>query len=144
MLLKKRNTFISICVLFVFFFIFIWKQRLLQKAHINNSKVKACYVVLIRNSELEGILSTMEQIEDTFNKKFNYPYVFLNNEAFTQEFIDGVKSKTSSEVKFGELDSTMWGYPDYINQTYAADCRKHMEEQGVPYALSESYRHMCR
>ncbi|KAG1147356.1 hypothetical protein G6F37_002022 [Rhizopus arrhizus] len=86
----------------------------------------------------------MEQIEDTFNKKFNYPYVFLNNEAFTQEFIDGVKSKTSSEVKFGELDSTMWGYPDYINQTYAAECRKHMEEQGVPYALSESYRHMCR
>jgi alpha 1,2-mannosyltransferase len=28
----------------------------------------------------------MKQMEDRFNKKYNYPYVFLNEEPFTDEF----------------------------------------------------------
>ena len=29
----------------------------------------------------------MKQLEDRFNKKFNYPYVFLNEEPFSEDFI---------------------------------------------------------
>ncbi|CEP15161.1 hypothetical protein [Parasitella parasitica] len=86
----------------------------------------------------------MSQIEDTFNSKFGYPYVFLNNEPFTDDFKSTVASLTDAEVLFGLLNSTMWGYPDFIDQEYAAECRKSMAELGVPYASSESYRHMCR
>jgi len=28
----------------------------------------------------------MKQMEDRFNKKFNYPYVFLNEQPFSDEF----------------------------------------------------------
>jgi alpha 1,2-mannosyltransferase len=42
--------------------------------------------MLVRNSDLSGIMSSMRQIEDRFNRKFQYPYVFLNDEAFTQNF----------------------------------------------------------
>lgn len=106
--------------------------------------VKGCFVILIRNSELEGIMSTMSQIERTFNEKYSYPYVFLNNEEFSTEFESTVKSLTSAPVLFGKINDTMWGYPDYINQTYATECRNKMDAQGIPYGGSESYRHMCR
>lgn len=112
--------------------------------HRHAHKVKGCYVILIRNSELDGIASTMAQIEDTFNSKFDYPYVFLNDEPFTDHFKSTVASLTKARVLFGLLNSTMWGYPDFIDQEYAARCRESMAELGIPYASSESYRHMCR
>ncbi|KAG2201506.1 hypothetical protein INT46_007779 [Mucor plumbeus] len=112
--------------------------------HRHAHKVKGCYVILIRNSELNGIVSTMTQIENTFNSKFDYPYVFLNDEPFTDNFKSVVASLTEAQVLFGLLNSTMWGYPDFIDQEYAATRRKSMAELGIPYASSESYRHMCR
>lgn len=112
--------------------------------HRHAHKVKGCYVILIRNSELDGIASTITQIENTFNSKFDYPYVFFNDEPFTDNFKSTVASLTKSRVLFGLLNSTMWGYPDFIDQEYAAECRKSMTELGIPYASSESYRHMCR
>jgi len=43
-------------------------------------------VLLARNSDLSGVVSSMKQMEDRFNKKFQYPYVFLNEEPFTDDF----------------------------------------------------------
>lgn len=106
--------------------------------------VRACYVVLVRNQELNGLLSSMRQLEDTFNRKFNYPYVFLNDDEFTPEFIEMTSAATKSQVKYGKLDSQMWGYPSFINQTLAAENREAMAATGIPYGGSESYRHMCR
>lgn len=147
MTLKKKTLFFSIFT-FISLSILLWNQfnttKLRQVNNTSDNRVKACYVVLVRNSELDGIIPTMRQIEDTFNKKYNYPYVFLNNEPFTPEFMNKVRLSTNSDVLFGEIDQSMWGYPNHINQTYAAERRKEMEMQGVPYGSSESYRHMCR
>lgn len=49
-------------------------------------KANATFVMLVRNSDLPGIMSSMKQIEDRFNRKFNYPYVLLNDEPFTEDF----------------------------------------------------------
>ncbi|OBZ87940.1 Glycolipid 2-alpha-mannosyltransferase 2 [Choanephora cucurbitarum] len=110
----------------------------------NSSPVKACIVVLVRNSELNGILSTMTQLEKTYNSKFNYPYVFLNDDDFTEEFKERTTAVTKAATRYGKLDHQMWGYPSFINQTYAAECRAEMARYNIPYASSESYRHMCR
>ncbi|KAL0078764.1 nucleotide-diphospho-sugar transferase [Phycomyces blakesleeanus] len=106
--------------------------------------VRACFVILVRNNELGGIVSTISQIESTFNNKFKYPYIFLNDEEFTPEFVDTTSALTTSVTRYGKLDQQMWGYPSYINQTRAAENRHELAKQGVPYADSESYRHMCR
>ncbi len=50
-----------------------------------------CYVMAhrhlaARNGDLNGVVSSMKQLEDRFNKKFGYPYVFLNDELFDDEF----------------------------------------------------------
>jgi hypothetical protein len=39
-----------------------------------------------RNSELHAARSTIREVEDRFNKRFGYPWVFLNDEPFTDEF----------------------------------------------------------
>lgn len=66
------------------------------------------------------------------------------DEPFSEEFKAGVKKMTRSEVRFGYVPPEMWGYPDWIDQDYAAKQRKKMNDEGVIYGWSESYRHMCR
>ena len=39
-----------------------------------------------RNSDINGIMFSMKQLEDRFNKKFQYDYVFLNEQPFDQSF----------------------------------------------------------
>ena len=46
----------------------------------------AAIVFLARNREVYGILSSMQNIEDRFNRHRGYPYIFLNDEPFSEEF----------------------------------------------------------
>ena len=39
-----------------------------------------------RNTDLNGVVTSMKQMEDRFNKKFQYPYVFLNDQPFNDAF----------------------------------------------------------
>ena len=39
-----------------------------------------------RNGDLNGVVTSVKQMEDRFNKKFQYPYVFLNEEPFDEGF----------------------------------------------------------
>lgn len=64
-------------------------------------KTKAAFVTLVRNHELWDILSSIRQIEDRFNRNYHYPWVFLNEVPFTDEFIDMTTKLVSGEVKFG-------------------------------------------
>ena len=50
----------------------------------------ATFVFLARNSDLESVVSSVRQMEDRFNRKYNYPWVFLNDEPFSEEFIRSV------------------------------------------------------
>jgi alpha 1,2-mannosyltransferase len=50
-------------------------------------RAQAAIVVLARDSDLDGVLLSMQRMEARFNSKFGYPYVFLNNEAFGPTFI---------------------------------------------------------
>jgi alpha 1,2-mannosyltransferase len=42
--------------------------------------------MLARNGDLPGVVKSLKQMEDRFNKRFRYPYVFLNEEAFSDQF----------------------------------------------------------
>jgi alpha 1,2-mannosyltransferase len=69
-------------------------QTPLPEEYYNNStrpspqgrKANAVIVMLARNGDLGGITSSVKQMEDRFNKKFQYPYVFLNEELFSDDF----------------------------------------------------------
>ena len=52
----------------------------------NGPRANATFIILARNSELESAITTIRSIEDRFNRNYRYPYVFLNDEPFTDDF----------------------------------------------------------
>ena len=65
-------------------------------------RMKAAFVTLIRNSELWDIVKSIRQIEDRFNRHYHYPWVFLNDVPFSEEFINITSSLISGETKYGK------------------------------------------
>ena len=57
-------------------------------------KANAAFVILVRNHEVEQTVESLQQIEDRFNKKYGYNYVFLNEVPFTEQFIKYVSPHT--------------------------------------------------
>ena len=51
-----------------------------------DARANATFVVLARNSEAKGVEQSIRDIEARFNAQYQYPYVFLNDEEFTDEF----------------------------------------------------------
>jgi len=49
-------------------------------------RANATLVMLARNSELYSVISSVKSMEDRFNRRYNYPWVFLNDDDFTEEF----------------------------------------------------------
>ncbi|KAI8351479.1 glycolipid 2-alpha-mannosyltransferase-domain-containing protein [Choanephora cucurbitarum] len=107
-------------------------------------KEKAVIVVLVRNNEVGAMRRTMRDFEDRFNRKFNYPYVFLNDEPFTDEFKNAILAMTHADVKFGLVPSQMWSVPKHVNETVMNQQLTDYAARGVMYGGSLSYRHMCR
>lgn len=107
-------------------------------------RAKAAFVILVRNSELEGLKKTIPMLEKRFNARFGYPYVLLNDMPFEEEFKREVMLLTSSQVTFGTVPHEHWSYPEWINVTKADECRADMEARDIIYGGSLSYRHMCR
>ncbi|KAI8976443.1 nucleotide-diphospho-sugar transferase [Pilobolus umbonatus] len=105
---------------------------------------KAAFVMLARNDDLEGARYAIQQLEDRFNHQYNYPYVFLNDEEFDQEFVEYTSGLVSGESHYGLVGSNTWGYPDWVDLEKAAEGREKLMKEDVPYAEVESYRHMCR
>lgn len=53
-------------------------------------RANAALVMLVRNSEVNDAAASIMQVEDRFNRRFNYPWVFLNDEPFDEKFIQYV------------------------------------------------------
>src|SRR4051812_30646030 len=84
-------------------------------------RANAAFVVLARNKELDGVIQSMKSIERHFNHWFNYPYVFLNDGEFNETFKEEVKKYASSECTFGQIDDSLWGFPDWVDHEEAKE-----------------------
>ena len=54
------------------------------------------------------------------------------------------RASPGADMQFGFVPPQHWGYPSFVNQSYAEDCRQQMEADQVFYGGMESYHHMCR
>lgn len=104
----------------------------------------ACIYMLVRNWELHEALQSIRKIEDRFNRKFRYPWVFLNDEYFTDEFKTLTAGMVSGHSYYGHIEPEVWGVPSHINQTKMDECIEEMTANEVIYGFSRSYRNMCR
>lgn len=52
----------------------------------HSAKPKAALISLVRNCELPGLMQSMRQLEFQWNRKYTYPWIFFNDEPFSDEF----------------------------------------------------------
>jgi alpha 1,2-mannosyltransferase len=107
-------------------------------------RVNATFVTLARNSDVWEIAESIRQIEDRFNRRYNYDWVFLNDKPFDQTFKRITTSLVSGKTHYGEIPVEHWSFPPHIDQEKAKKVREDMKERKIIYGDSISYRHMCR
>ncbi|KAM0789293.1 hypothetical protein ACM66B_000133 [Microbotryomycetes sp. NB124-2] len=117
-----------------------------QDSHnMTSGKANAAFVVLARNSDVWEIVKSIRGIEDRFNHNFHYPYVFLNDEPFSEEFKRHTSTVASGVCTYGSIPREQWAdHGDWIDEERAAKARQAMADKNVIYGDSVSYREMCR
>ncbi|KAH8900220.1 glycolipid 2-alpha-mannosyltransferase [Thozetella sp. PMI_491] len=107
-------------------------------------RMNATFVTLARNSDVWEIARSIRQIEDRFNRRYNYDWVFLNDKPFDATFKKVTSSLVSGKTHYGEIPPEHWSFPDHIDQEKAKKVREDMAQRKIIYGDSISYRHMCR
>ncbi|CAI4051531.1 hypothetical protein SKDZ_15G2470 [Saccharomyces kudriavzevii ZP591] len=121
-----------------------YKYSKVETPRYSGSREKATFVTLVRNRDIYALAESIKSVEDRFNSKFNYDWVFLNDEEFTDEFKSLTTALVSGETKYGLIPQEHWSFPSWIDKEKAAQARKEMGENKVIYGDSIPYRHMCR
>jgi alpha 1,2-mannosyltransferase len=116
----------------------------LPPAKAPGARMNATFVTLARNSDVWEIARSIRQVEDRFNKKFGYDWVFLNDQPFDDQFKKVTTALTSGKARYGEIPKEHWSFPEWIDQDKAAKVRADMAAKKIIYGDSISYRHMCR
>ena len=82
-------------------------------------KPKACLLAVVEDDDMEGILKSINEMEDKFNRKFNYPWVFLTREGLNEEFQRALNETLRVDYKIAFIPDEYWEYPDFVDQDKA-------------------------
>ncbi|GAP87388.1 putative alpha -mannosyltransferase [Rosellinia necatrix] len=107
-------------------------------------RMNATFVTLARNSDVWDIARSIRQVEDRFNRRYNYDWVFLNDKPFDETFKKVTTSLVSGKTHYGQIPYEHWSFPPHIDQDKAKKVREDMAQRQIIYGDSISYRHMCR
>ncbi|KAL8784818.1 MAG: hypothetical protein Q9213_003722 [Squamulea squamosa] len=113
-------------------------------ADTGSERMNATFVTLARNSDLWEIVKSIRQVEDRFNRKFHYDWVFLNDKPFDETFKNVTTSLISGKTHYGQISEDHWSFPEHIDTDKARKVREDMAQRKIIYGDSISYRHMCR
>lgn len=103
----------------------------------------ATMVMLVRNRELSGALDSMRSLEDRFNRDFRYPWVFLNDEPFDEEFIEKTSLMASGKTFYELIPAEDWQPPVFIDRIKLDESIQKAIDDDIIYGFSKSYRNMC-
>ncbi|OXV07039.1 hypothetical protein Egran_05195 [Elaphomyces granulatus] len=110
----------------------------------NSTRINATLLVLVRNSELGELILTMRDLERTWNRKFNYPWTFFNDEPFTDDFKKLTQAETKAECRYEQVPKEHWDVPEWISMDLFHESAEILKESNIQYADVISYRQMCR
>jgi alpha 1,2-mannosyltransferase len=89
-------------------------------------RANATFVTLARNSDIWEISKSIRAVEDRFNRKFNYDWVFLNEQPFDDQFKKITTALVSGTAKYGLIPPKHWSFPEWIDQDKAKKVREKM------------------
>ncbi|CAL9729986.1 probable mannosyltransferase Ktr5p [Monosporozyma unispora] len=129
------------------------EQYLQQEGYIRQN---ATILMLTRNHEIDDVISSLDSIESHFNQWFQYPYTFLNDVPFEDEFEEKIREHTDAKIEFGVLESEEWEFPEpneekgqdmsknNATSTFIDDVIRLQGDRGILYGNMKSYHQMCR
>lgn len=106
-------------------------------------RLNASLVMLARNSDIDGVIKSIDSLERHFNQWFNYPWVLLNDKPFTEEFKQRVKQHTAN-VSFHLIPQEHWQFPEGINEAEMTEAFNQQADHGILYGGFKTYHQMCR
>lgn len=115
-------------------------------SYADTPKANATFVVLCREGDINEILGSLQHLESTFNDRphHRYPYVFLNDKPFSENFKLRINRAVSSSAEFGQVPAEHWDIPPEVDMVRARKSWEKAARTGMPYGGSQSYRQMCR
>lgn len=115
-----------------------------QEPNVSAPRENAVLVMLARNEELHKAKHSIDSVERHFNRWFNYPVVFLNDEPWDDDFVEVLNASVSGGATFEVIPNGKWGFPDWMDATAARASIAEQGAEGIKYAGKETYHHMCR
>lgn len=115
-----------------------------QEPDVNAPRANATIFMLARNSDLEGAIQTITSFELHFNRFFHYPYLFMNDEPFEQDFMNTIAEYISAPAVFVQADAEDWNFPANVEEDWIQESLDYQDNQAIMYGGMRSYHHMCR
>ncbi|CZT07890.1 related to alpha-1,2-mannosyltransferase [Rhynchosporium agropyri] len=109
-----------------------------------DGRPRAALISLVRNSELKGMIHSMQQLEYRWNRKYQYPWIFFNDEPFTEEFKAATRNLTSAKCYYKVVPKEHWSLPSWIDESRFMNSLEYLGTIGVGKGWMVSYHHMCR
>jgi mannosyltransferase len=109
-----------------------------------SDRIDATLLALVRNEEVDDMVQSMNDLERTWNHKFNYPWTFFNDVPFTEEFKTKTSAATNAKCHYEIIPDEHWAKPSWIDDATFQSSAKVLEGKGVQYASKMSYHQMCR
>ncbi|KAH6905127.1 alpha-1,2-mannosyltransferase [Coprinopsis sp. MPI-PUGE-AT-0042] len=108
-------------------------------------RANASFVILCRNSDMGNIIRSVREMEDRFNRKYHYPYVFLNEEPFTDEVQEALEQPEPCQNGVWSDSLMIIGTnPNGSTKTRLRLAGTRWSRTTSSTAGSVSYRNMCR
>jgi hypothetical protein len=104
---------------------------------------RAALITLVRNEELEGIMQSMRQLEYHWNHKYHYPWIFFNEQPFSDEF----KVSLSTNPQPQRADLTGCNFKPYERALLLRNCPTRalehtgLDRRGTLHGQSRLARH---
>lgn len=90
------------------------------------------------------MVQSMRQLEQRWNHKYNYSWIFFNDEPFDDHFKQLTQAATQAECKYELIPPEHWEPPPWIDLDRFEQSLHRLEQENVRYGGLPSYHKMCR
>ncbi|KAG7897688.1 hypothetical protein KL935_004869 [Ogataea polymorpha] len=112
-----------------------------QKPYI---RANGTFVSIVQEGDMEKLLNTVHQVEETWNHNYHYPYVFLSSQNISTEFQHKLREKCSGDVVFDRIPQSLWTVPSTTDARRVKESMKKLAAKGVQLANDIEHRNKMR
>ncbi|CAJ0768784.1 6941_t:CDS:2 [Entrophospora sp. SA101] len=94
-------------------------------------KANAVFLVYLGHENTKRMGTTLAQLENRFNHKYQYPYVFLSDKEISDDFKNYISGLTKAKCEYGTIPKEQWGTPSNIDLELFDEKMKELEGKDV-------------